>query len=183
MLKWWDWCVWDVGGLPPRDLAVVVTLTPGWRCVLDFLKPHIIERTKWDDVSCCVCDFVGLFSRWWFRIFFIFTPKIGEMIHFDEHIFQMGWNHQLVFVATKLLQRKTQPSQGVFGQCHWVVSLLQVPQVAHQPRPNDACCGVVNVGRFRRDPREVGRWWVWAKCMYWLGVVPSQVARMPVEFV
>ena len=27
---------------------------------------------------------------------FIFTPEIGEMIQFDEHIFQMGWfNHQL----------------------------------------------------------------------------------------
>ena len=32
------------------------------------------------------------------KIFFIFTPKIGEMIQFDEHIFQMGWfNHQLEF--------------------------------------------------------------------------------------
>ena len=29
------------------------------------------------------------------NIFGIFTPKIGEMIQFDEHIFQMGWNHQL----------------------------------------------------------------------------------------
>ena len=29
------------------------------------------------------------------QIFFIFTPKIGEDSHFDEHIFQMGWfNHQ-----------------------------------------------------------------------------------------
>ena len=27
---------------------------------------------------------------------FDFTPKIGEMIQFDEHILQMGWNHQLV---------------------------------------------------------------------------------------
>ena len=33
--------------------------------------------------------------RWWFQIFFIFTP--GEMIHFDEHIFQMGWSHHLAF--------------------------------------------------------------------------------------
>ncbi len=30
------------------------------------------------------------------KIFGIFTRKIGEMIQFDEHIFQMGWNHQLV---------------------------------------------------------------------------------------
>ena len=34
-------------------------------------------------------------TRWWFQIFFIFTPKIGEDFPFDEHIFQMGWfNHQ-----------------------------------------------------------------------------------------
>ena len=36
-----------------------------------------------------------ILSRWWFQIFFMFTlPR--EMIQFDEHIFQMGWNHQLV---------------------------------------------------------------------------------------
>ena len=30
------------------------------------------------------------------NIFGIFTPKMGEDSHFDEHIFQMGWfNHQL----------------------------------------------------------------------------------------
>ena len=34
---------------------------------------------------------------WWFPIFFwIFTPNLREMIQFDFHIFQMGWNHQLV---------------------------------------------------------------------------------------
>ena len=27
--------------------------------------------------------------RWWFQIFSIFTPKIGEMIQFDEHIFSI----------------------------------------------------------------------------------------------
>ena len=33
-----------------------------------------------------------------FKHFFVFTPKIGEMIQFDDHIFQMGWsNHQLVW--------------------------------------------------------------------------------------
>ena len=30
------------------------------------------------------------------QILFIFTPNLGEMIQFDEHIFQTGWfNHQL----------------------------------------------------------------------------------------
>ena len=49
----------------------------------------------------CLCDcYVVLgkiLGRWWQ----IFIPKIGEMIHFDEHIFQMGWfNHQLEFPCT-----------------------------------------------------------------------------------
>ena len=31
-----------------------------------------------------------------FKDLFIFTPKIGEDFHLDEHIFQRGWfNHQL----------------------------------------------------------------------------------------
>ena len=34
--------------------------------------------------------------RWWFQICFIFNHYLGEDYHFDEHIFQMGWNHQLV---------------------------------------------------------------------------------------
>ena len=36
-----------------------------------------------------------------FGIFFIFTANPGEMIQFDEHIFQMGWfNHQLEMVQS-----------------------------------------------------------------------------------
>ena len=31
------------------------------------------------------------------QIFVIFTPNLRDMIQFDEHIFEMGWNHQLVF--------------------------------------------------------------------------------------
>ena len=34
-------------------------------------------------------------SRWWFQIFFIFTTTWGRWTHFDDHIFQMGWKHQL----------------------------------------------------------------------------------------
>ena len=37
------------------------------------------------------------YSRWWFQVFFIFTPIWG-MIQFDySNIFERGWNHQLVF--------------------------------------------------------------------------------------
>ena len=32
-------------------------------------------------------------SRLWFQWFFIFIPIFGEMIQFDEHIFEMAWNH------------------------------------------------------------------------------------------
>ena len=39
---------------------------------------------------------------------FIFTP--GEMIHFDEHIFQMGWfSHQL----------DQHWSEHLFDEAHW----------------------------------------------------------------
>ena len=32
------------------------------------------------------------------KVFLLFTPVYGEMIQFDEHIFQMGlFNHQPVF--------------------------------------------------------------------------------------
>ena len=36
-------------------------------------------------------------SRWWQLKYFSCSPLFGEMIQFDEHIFQMGWfNHHLV---------------------------------------------------------------------------------------
>ena len=46
----------------------------------------------------CFTDLTAVmaYPRCWFQTFFIFTLKIREMIQFDEHIFQMGWNHQLV---------------------------------------------------------------------------------------
>ena len=35
-------------------------------------------------------------TRWWQLKYFLFSPLFGEDFQFDEHIFQMGWNHQLV---------------------------------------------------------------------------------------
>jgi len=48
------------------------------------------------------------------KIFVIFIPKIGELIQFDDHIFQMGWfNHQVarccwkdVFFTSSMLWSK-----------------------------------------------------------------------------
>ena len=47
---------------------------------------------------------ISLFSRWWLERFSIFTPIPGEMIQFDEHIFQMGWSHRLVLVVVIIFQ-------------------------------------------------------------------------------
>ena len=37
-------------------------------------------------------------SRWWFYLFLWFSSLLGEMLQFDEHIFQMGW-WSLVFFS------------------------------------------------------------------------------------
>ena len=61
------------------------------------------------------------FSGWWFRIFFIFTPKIGERIQFDEHIFQRGWfNHQQVLYAFMKIP-------GIFGIFGWYKFCMGIP--------------------------------------------------------
>ena len=81
---------------------------------------NMIKTTKWDlgllgvlpDDSAIGCNEAGLLpkswsfivlhqvytsnSRWWFQIFFIFTPTWGNDLIWPN-IFQMGWNHQLEF--------------------------------------------------------------------------------------
>ena len=62
-------------------------------------KMTVKKTTIWTCISYYFNGDFPMSSRWWFQIFFIFTPKIGEIIQFDEHIFQMGWfNHHLVLV-------------------------------------------------------------------------------------
>ena len=61
-------------------------------------------------------------SRWWFHIFFIFTPKIGQ----DEPILTsiffrwVGWNDQLVIYCLLKTQQPNiqQPRWIRFGPCH-----------------------------------------------------------------
>ena len=65
---------------------------------------------------------VKLFKfRWWFHIFFIFSPIPGEIIQSDEHIFQMGWfNHHFCIDATLGRQVKMTPEKlacAVFIPC------------------------------------------------------------------
>ena len=53
----------------------------------------------------------NLGGGFWY-IFFMFTPKIGgRWTHFDEQIFQMGWNHQLVIQWKGLNNEPVLPTQ------------------------------------------------------------------------
>ena len=70
----WGWCASGVAGLGATA-----------------------EQWPMTSVMCCRTTSK---SRWWFQRFFIFTPNFGEMIQFDEPIFQTGWfNHQLVIMG------------------------------------------------------------------------------------
>ena len=49
-----------------------------------------------DSMFLRVLDGNNIYLGGGFKKILFFTPKIGEMIPFDQHIFQMGWfNHQL----------------------------------------------------------------------------------------
>ena len=53
---------------------------------------HGPQKTWW------FCIMKLIVTRWWFQICLEFSSLPWEMIQFDEHIFQMGWNHHLISV-------------------------------------------------------------------------------------
>ena len=65
---------------------------------------------------------------------FYFHPHLGEVIQFDEHIFQMGWfNHQLVLYQIWVLlmvfnkNMMYHPSSHNHGSGKWHVSKYEFP--------------------------------------------------------
>ena len=75
-----------------------------------------------------------VFSGWWFRIFFMFTPKFGEDEPILTHIFQKGWfNHQLVFYLSEWFQISNNiclfyflpgfagENESIFGVCRCLI--------------------------------------------------------------
>ena len=48
-------------------------------------------------------DYFGSYDSWWFLL--------KTLIQFDKHIFQMGWNHQLVVFTDPNLSWKQHPNQ------------------------------------------------------------------------
>ena len=74
-------------------VTLVVYLVCKWR-------PHI---TKFNRGS-IVFHQSTTFSGWWFQIFCMFTPTWGRFkITILTNIFQIGWNHSLVFVYITIL--------------------------------------------------------------------------------
>ncbi len=90
-----SWIYWDS----------LILLAQLWHETFLDLPP--VATTRLEEISLTVKRWIGatpnkgLFSRntttrWWFQIYiFYFHPYLGEDSHFDVHIFQRGWNHQL----------------------------------------------------------------------------------------
>ena len=76
------------------------------------------------------------------------------MIHFDEHIFQMGWNHQLVFVSTKLFLKKN----ATFTGCLWWMPLGRFAPSGASGGPSAAAQRCLLWGGQRRTLPDRSRW-------------------------
>ncbi len=58
---------------------------------------------------------------------FFFTPIPGEMIQFDEHIFQMemGWNHQLVISSNWIVTQLVSSFEGIIDHSFLIPKHMQ----------------------------------------------------------
>ena len=86
---------WEVFLQPGKVDTSLVT----YNTLMDLMGKHF---DQWELLGCNSFLLVAT------QIFFIFTPKIGEMIQFDEHIFQMGWNHQLVIFVDETVRGRVE---------------------------------------------------------------------------
>ena len=79
---------------PVFQTSKMLRIAMGMASILGSPPPIAVAMTTFSGVG---FDPLRWLPMWWFQIFFIFTSKIGgNLIQFDEHIFQMGWfNHQL----------------------------------------------------------------------------------------
>ena len=92
---WWEQKLPKLTGNSPKESSP----TPRWLRKMGLqgwinLKPWNFAGVS-NCVPCLLSKCPKLNTRWWFQILFIFIPDPwGNDLIFDEHIFQMGWNHQ-----------------------------------------------------------------------------------------
>ena len=93
-------------------------------------------------------------TGWWQLKYFLFSPLPGEMIQFDEHIFQMGWfNHQL----EKLV--RTVWGGNAEAWSFESVTFLEAPPLCPRPGHKDS-----HLGNPRSDGWDVDMTW---SCFGW----------------
>ena len=81
-------CTVRVQGLPDMDGISPINMEGMTRMVSEF------------------SPFKNLFDaedRWWNLKYVLFSPQPGEMIQFDEHIFQMGWFNNITFRGPEIM--------------------------------------------------------------------------------
>ena len=101
---WWNWWwVWESLPQMPEEFTffgiyLVLVICPDiyrWRGFFkEFFSRSCAADVRKKDLSV------------------IFTPIFGEMIQFDQHIFQMGWNHQLAWFLIVMIGYCTAASHG-----------------------------------------------------------------------
>ena len=76
--------------LPCRIFARIHGEESGW-CATGDLDPAFVGQHKFSGDNFLLHGLGGGKSIFWKKTN---HPYFGEMIQFDEHIFEMGWNHQ-----------------------------------------------------------------------------------------
>ena len=92
-------------------------------------------------------------TRWWFQIF-LFSSLFGEDSHFDEHIFQMGWNHQLANHYLRIYD----------GRCRIGIHI-------HCPNDSIFRCAPPQAVVLHRKPTSLPYAWSISECLFFWRVV------------
>ncbi len=133
-----------------------------------------------------VCFILLSKTRWRFQIyiFFVFTPIPGEMIQFDEHIFQMGWfNRQL----EKYLARRGILPSSFASSLHlglssiWRKRFAEIDSEIPETEAEKSFREIVKIRYIAYflgggDQQATNLWWILRdfpknKCIVWVGVI------------
>ena len=118
------------------SLKQVVQAPPRWVKICWFLRVPESQKPFDQQVlsdNILVKNTTRFISRWWFQIqYCFFSFLLGEDSHFDEHIFQIGWNHQPdIHVKSRLVvhrnkRRKVDKVESSEVQRAWAKMLLLI---------------------------------------------------------